>query len=49
MIRKLYSILGATPLCLAKSPLLAHSEKEGTTPIGGAQLTETQENDPHGL
>ncbi|RBI82531.1 copper resistance protein CopC [Rhodosalinus halophilus] len=31
----------AAALMLASAPLLAHSEKEGTTPADGARLTET--------
>ncbi len=52
MKQKLNSIVAATALCLAAAPLLAHSEKEGTTPANGAQLSETPEmihmvfNDP---
>ena len=43
MTRKLSSILSATAFCLAATPLLAHSEKQGTTPEDGAQLAETPE------
>ena len=43
MTRKLTSILSTTAFCLAATSLLAHSEKEGTTPANGAQLTETPE------
>lgn len=43
MIRKLASILCVTAFCLAATPLLAHSEKEATTPADGAQLTEAPE------
>ena len=43
MNRKLSRILTATAICLSATPLMAHSEKEGTTPADGAQLTETPE------
>jgi methionine-rich copper-binding protein CopC len=43
MNRNFHSILSATAFCLWAAPLLAHSEKEATTPANGAQLTETPE------
>jgi methionine-rich copper-binding protein CopC len=43
MSRKLTSILSTTAFCLVATSLLAHSEKDGTTPEDGAQLAETPE------
>ena len=43
MNRKLFRILSATAICLSATPLWAHSEKEGTTPVDGTKLTETPE------
>ncbi|MEX5728642.1 methionine-rich copper-binding protein CopC [Rhodovulum iodosum] len=43
MKRELFSVLSAAALFLAADPLLAHSDKQGTTPVHGAQLTETPE------
>lgn len=43
MTRNKMFLPGAAALMLAGTPLLAHSEKEGTTPADGAQLTETPE------
>jgi methionine-rich copper-binding protein CopC len=43
MNQNLTRILTATAICLLANPLMAHSEKEATTPADGAQLTETPE------